>query len=283
MSDATQHNAIVKELNGQKVVVVETMNGSIIIGQDAVKQGDENKKRIWRPLSRFTYPTQDFSHDFTNNFPAHLIFHLHRTFRDAGYTEFTSLIKIETFTQGNVSGQAIQLVSQHAKYIGGMFAGVKKLWDVAQDRAALQNEQNAELMHLQKNWSVFVNLLPIAGTVPYRFVHDTEGLQILITPIQERSTDPGDYPDKVSRTSELLTFMTAYANARIAVANLDVVSKYFPLSKLMFEIFDHEGFDLEKVRIDASDPERWDYINPSADIELAEWSERLRQAKGTCC
>jgi hypothetical protein len=260
--------ALVKEVKGEKVIVIHTLQGDIVLGEKAANSTQESRATLWRPLSSFKYPTQNFEHDFSVNFAAHLVFHLHRTFRSTGYTKFTSLIETDETTVSNVPVTVINLISQYARYTGAIRTGVKRLWDASEDRVALQEEQKTELISLQKTWSVNVKVVPVRhGIIGYDFVYDPDGHAVSIEP-SWGSTNPVDYPNQMTRTSELLSFVAAHLNESIAIVNFDYVFRSYPLFKLMLELLDHHGITIENIRCDAANPEEWDYVNTAIDQEV---------------
>jgi len=260
-----KHEPFIKEVKGHKVIVVHTLNGDINVSQEAVEHAKEIKKKTWRPLSYFPYPTTNLDHDLAKSFPASLIFNLHQTFRDCGYTEFDSVISINSLKSESFSGTSVTLITQHARYTGELTKILKKLWGMGEDRSALQDEMNAVLIDLQKHWSVGFKLSSAPeSTTAYHFVYDPEGFRISITPTTIGSTDPSDYPNGVTTTSELLTFLVAHLHSSIAMWDLDFVLRSYPLYKLTMQLMDG-NFSFDDVRINNADPEEWDYINPSAD------------------
>jgi hypothetical protein len=272
MSGLADRSAV-QVINGEKVVVIHTLNGNVVLNHESARQADEKKRRTWRALSSFKYPTQDLDHDLRVNFGSHLVFHLHRTFLGTGYTSFTSLIEIDDSVVAGMPVTVINLISQYAGFTGAVREGVKSLHDVSRDRVALQQEENSELLFLQRNWAVSIALLSTPGLVAYDFVHDPEGRTLSIRP-NYSSTNPNDYPNKVTRTSEVLSFVASHLNSNIAVVDMEPVLRFYPLSKLMLFIADNHGVNIEDIRIDVTDPEEWDYINPAADQELQKLNER---------
>jgi len=91
-------------------------------------------------------------------------------------------------------------------------------------------------------------------------------LRLSILPVSA-STDDADYPNNVGNTSELFSLVSAHLNANIAVVNLDVATRSYSLTKLLLAFLDRE-FDFEAIRVNADDPEEWDYVSPSLDEEL---------------
>src|SRR5882672_8738948 len=130
-----KHEPFIKEVKGHKVIVVHTLNGDINVTRDAVEHAKEIKQKTWRPLSYFPYPTTNLDHDLATSFPASLIFNLHQAFRDSGYTEFDSLIRINSLKTESFSGMSVKLITQHARYTGQLTKILKKLWNTGEDRS----------------------------------------------------------------------------------------------------------------------------------------------------
>jgi hypothetical protein len=70
--------------------------------------------------------------------------------------------------------------------------------------------------------------------VAYDFVYDPEGRELTIAP-NDGSTDPADYPNQLTRTSELFSFLAAHLQSTIAIVDLKTVLQSYPLSKLMLQ------------------------------------------------
>src|ERR1700735_2029272 len=92
--------AFVEQINGQKVVVVRTLNGNIVINADAILREEARKKKTWRPLSHFVYPSQRLERDLETNLVVHLGYNLYEIFSSRKYTHFTSTIDIAEETHG---------------------------------------------------------------------------------------------------------------------------------------------------------------------------------------
>jgi hypothetical protein len=266
MSENSQRSLEIKEVKGEKVMIIQTFNnGQILINGKELQHAAEKMRKTWRPLSSFRYPTLDFKHDLTTNFPAHLVYHLDQVFHDRGYIRFTSLIEIGTFNAGDTPATVINLISQHAKYTGAIRSYVKALW-TADNRLELQNKMNVELKRLDETWACKSAFYPDKKLISYEFEYDADGLRLSILPVSA-STDVADYPNKVGNTSELFSLVSAHLNANIAVVNLDVATRSYSLTKLLLAFLDRE-FDFEAIRVNADDPEEWDYVSPSLDEEL---------------
>jgi hypothetical protein len=277
----SSENPIVRNLvveEGGKVLVVQSLIGDVHINRDAVQAW---KRKTWRPLAIFAYPSSRLEHDLSTNYFAHLVLQLHRTFREAGYTTFTGLIGIHTETIANEHVSVITLTTNQPRYVNAIHIAVKQLWNANADGPALRRATNSELQDLYTNWLVNVRLSPDPGPIAYEFVYDPEGKRVSIVPHDSLSTAPSEYPDKVSSTSELLRLLTAVAHSRIVMAgDIEIILHSYPLSKLFLEIMDSKTFDFSKVRINVQDHEEWDYINPAADQEFGKVGELTRSGEG---
>ena len=251
---------------GGKALVVHTLIGDVHINAEAIQ---ESKRKTWRQLSSFTYPSQRLEHDLKANYPGHLTVQLHRTFREAGYTAFTGILSIAEETVMNMEISSITLTTNQAPYLGAIHTSLKQLWDVNRDRLALQSAINAELKDLYDNWVVSVRIARDPGPIAYQFMYDPDARKILIAPHERISTAPSEYPDKASTTSELLMLVTAVLRSEYMMAgDIETILHSYPLSKLFIELMDKRTVDLDRVRVNADDVEEWDYINPAADEEF---------------
>jgi hypothetical protein len=251
---------------GGKALVVRTLIGDVHINQETMQA---SKRKLWRSLSTFTYPSQRLEHDLATNYAGHLTIQLHKTFRDAGYMTFTGMISMADENLMNMEFSSVTLTTNQAGYVGAIHNSVKQLWDIKQDRLALQNALNTELRDLHSNWIVDVRVFRDPGPIAYQFVYDPDARKIFIGPCEKISTAPSEYPDKAGSTSELLMLLTAVLRSEFAIAgNIETILNSYPLSKLFIELMDSKTVDLGRVRVNAADVEEWDYVNPAADEEF---------------
>lgn len=241
-----------------------------------VNQYQEVRRKTWRRLSRFHYPSTEFGYDLVNRIPTHLIVQLHRTFREEGYTEFTGLItttRIETpmlaKIEANVSDDysVFQLLSHQTQYIGALHRDLRLLWSESPDGFALQDALNSDARYLTDNWSTRHGPWLMAGRDAYQFIYDPEVFRISIEPHDEVWTDPAKYPYKVGNTSELLMLLCALTQTPIGTYNMDTVRHSYSLSKLFLAVLDRT-LTIDNIRVNTNDPEEWDYLNPEADVEF---------------
>ena len=61
-----ENRSFIENVHGQKVIVVNTLNGSINITLDAVKEDQARKRKQWRPVYEFKYPSLELEQDLAN-------------------------------------------------------------------------------------------------------------------------------------------------------------------------------------------------------------------------
>ena len=111
------------------------------------------------------------------------------------------------------------------------------------------------------------------------FVYDPATKRISVQSISRYSVDFSDYPDGITTASELLCFLAALSKTVIGYfGDLVWLEKNYALMKLVVEVLDHRAFSWDRIRINASDYEDWDYINTSFDEEI-EIKKSLKEAQ----
>lgn len=257
--------SIVSEGN---VAVIHTVIGPVHVNGEVILA---SKRKTWRPLSIFTYPSDNIFHDLSRNYLGLLLSSFHEAFESQTYVEFTGLIHVSatTETYGGVSFSRIQLISNQPTYMSAIERKAHRiLASDATAQLAARREINEQFREFSKNWTVQAQLLPETNLVAYRFIYDSSGRRITIYPLNGLSGAPSEYPDKVKTTTELLGLAAVLSQAAIVVAgDMDVILHSYPLSKLFIDVLD-KSFSLNNVRINAHDLEEWDYINPKADEEF---------------
>jgi hypothetical protein len=267
----SERNPLVSNLTAKNAVVAQQLIGDVVINPIFIQQHHEVKRKIWRELIQFDYPSQTLDHDLSGNYAAHLIVQLHRTFRDTGYTEFTSLISLATKSVMDNEVWVISLLSHQAKFVGAIHSAVRVLWNANPDRAAFQEALNDELRQLFAQWNIHCELSRDRGPVAYRFIYDPDGRSISIRPHDQPSTQPSDYPQQLAITSELLVLCSAVlnsANSSLLLGDIGIAQSSYSLTKLILHLLDSHSLELRRIRVNVNEPEEWDYLNPDADIEF---------------
>jgi hypothetical protein len=263
-----ENRSSIENIRGQKVVVVNTLNGSINVTLDAIRENQALKRKRWRPLYHYHYPSLEFERDLATNLPAHLAYNLYRTHLKDGYTDFTSAIEINDELIDGQSGKSFNLYTQDARFVGAIDKMVRKLRSGDDDAAQLQQSMNETLIQLQKEWSLRVQLQTNRSAWPYRFLLDSESFNISVAPLAEVSANPADYPNRVRTTSELFPFLFAQTFANFIQFDLDKALEFLPLAKLVLRRLDGKSFLYNSIRVCVDDVEEWDYIDSEAEDEL---------------
>lgn len=268
---------LIGDIEAENVAVIGTLNGDLVMNSTTISQFEKTRRKRWRPLGRFDYPTTELEYDVVNRIPGHLVAQLHRTFREEGYTEFTSTIATGPL-ESSMSGESIEadgkelagfvLRSHQSRYAGALLNAVKILWGASPEGKAFQDGLNSDLLYLSENWVLTCGPWYKNNLWPYHFVYDPDGFRISISPHKEFSSDPADYPYKVGNTSELLTLLCALCKVNLCEADWQTVKNSYGLTKLFSDVLNRD-LSWDNVRVNVDNPEEWDYLNPAVDKELA--------------
>jgi hypothetical protein len=266
----SDHQGAIGRINAESLTAGGNIN---IVNEVTVHQFKEARKKTWRDLASFIYPSVDLATDIRRSYSAQLVGHLHRTFRATGYTRFSSLVHIQETQVDAQRAFRVILQSQHAGYVGNIQTLLKQLWDENNpERVALQEAFRAEVQELASKWQLDLELSAEYSLTAYDFVYDPQCLRISIKPDKTLSTSPVDYPKLVQCTSELFCLLAAFSRSRIAEVDMNSVHKSYSLSKLFLDILDFGAVDYNKIRVNVDDPEEWDYVSPRADKEAAKYA-----------
>lgn len=146
-------------------------------------------------------------------------------------------------------------------------------------RAALESGQDestksrikADIIHKMQDWNFsakwnrnrkidFVDLRcdPRSKTVSVTSVDD-----------DQLSTRPQDYPERLGTTSEMLRYISSLANSDYIV---DLGNPFYPSGyawvKFITKFIDNRRLNIDRIRVNLSDLEEWDFVNPEFDYEV---------------
>jgi len=255
------------------------VKGDFKVNQTIVHQYNVSKRKRWRQLDEAVYPAIQDTDERRSSYAYQLALHLHRAFKSKGYIKFVCLFGIrQTDLEGEPS-PFYNLISHQAKFTGSLRSSWKTLWNPnihENEKAEFQNQLNSELISLYQSWTFNLQLPFTESVVACQFIYDKDGRKITIGPPDFSSTSPGDYPDKLHTTSELLTFLSAITRTPIAdLGDIGFVTAYYPLFKALLELLDRNGWRPDHIRVNIEDCEEWDYINPAVDAEVRHYSNEL--------
>ena len=256
---------------GGKVVVVHTVAGDLVLNSDAIAHA---ARKQWRELSWTSFLSTNLETDMRLTCPRHWVVALRDTFRDAGFTSFTMVVSVQSERSVERLGQTltfspIDVVSHKAEFVGAMKALIRGSLDPeTENRRKHVDAANTTLAEL-KGWDVSVQTHKGIDTVPYSCEYNPDMRTIKIHPHETLSTDPNDYPQKLSLTSELLALLATLIHSEVVILNapLSALDAY-PVAKLFLDVIDNKTCDYNQVRVNVEDDEEWDYLNPAVDDEL---------------
>lgn len=144
---------------------------------------------------------------------------------------------------------------------------------------ALREAYHRELSALTESWKSWHHQLQLPAQenlyIAVQIIYDPAAKEITTKEAEPKSIDPGEYPDHLTRTSELLTFTYQLSSARLFFGG-DIKwwsTKEYRLQKLLAYLLDTEGpFDYERIRVNTEDDEDWDFVYPKYDDDVLQYA-----------
>lgn len=252
--------------------------GDFKVTQTIVTQRAEALRKQWRSLDEIDYPAVIDNEDRRARYGYQLALHLHRAFKKRGYQSFSGLVRLGSFEiePGSDPISVYSLVTHKAPFSGALRNSWKFLHNPQGDnkaQAGYQDELNQQLTELVSTWSLDVSLALVDKPVATQFIYDPDARRISVGLPPVFSTSPAKYPDKVRNTTELLAFLSCVIGSPVMnLGDLSCITSHYPLFKLVLELLDTKRFQLDRIRVNVSDCEEWDYVNAAADIEVGSYS-----------
>ena len=137
--------------------------------------------------------------------------------------------------------------------------------------AALEAIQ-AELAPLA-GWTIAGSVDFSARPIALDICYEPDVRRVSIQTSEHQSTNPADYADHASATSELLQLLCALLNANfVHIGDIGWYIDNYHLMKVCMYYLDRRALDLSLIRINADDDEQWDYVNVDLDAEIKGYS-----------
>lgn len=255
------------------------VGGDYKVTQTIVNQRAEARRKTWRMLDEIDYPALVDDEDRRTKYTLQLALQLHRTFQSEGYTAFTSFLSLREAPIPEIDQKTpvYCLVTHRAEFSGALRHSWKFLHNPTipkEKKQAHQDELNAQIGELLQTWSFDLRPPFAERLVATQFTYDPDSRRIAIGPPPHMSTAPDSFPDNVRTTSELLAFLSAVTgNPMVYLGDTECITSHYPLFKLAIALLDNKAWQLECLRVNADDPEEWDYINPAADAEVGRYKK----------
>ena len=231
-------------------------------------QFEEIGRRRWRELSMISYPAKDDGPDRKKKFMGSLLLHTYRAFQGRPFLRFTSLL---VMTPHDHFGTLYSIVSPFDQMIRQLEASWMILFGLQKDGPdpkGYQDDLNNQLTQLNSIWTMRAEIRFQPQLRAFDTTYDPIARQITISDPEVESTNPGDYPFRLKRSSELMALVSALNEpGSILITEAEAVDTLYPLTKMVLAIMDGE-FDLGRVRVGMENHEDWDYINNKADREF---------------
>jgi hypothetical protein len=250
-------------------------------------------RRRWRDLEQVSYPAPySNSESDRGRFARDICFALDDTFKLQGYTNFSLLLsttsglpKFEKTLVYAVVGHQIGFLEQLRRRGIGT---IQKLLELQTSAAAVKDEAKQSLISEANQkavdefesrfggWTIRPNLKFEPQILAIDVTYDPTVRTIDLEVCERHSLDPADYPNHLETTSEMLRSVASAFNTNIAMFDMVWLERNLEYSKMMTYMLDEKRIDLNSIRIDADDYERWGYSYPAFETELEYYKSRGR-------
>ncbi len=248
----------------------------------STKQSASKRRKQWRSLEAITYPVLSDSENNRRKFIHDFAYALDQVFKTKGYASFNGLIRLN---ERNASDQifpvyefichqpefceafrqrGIQLIARVLAYKESNLSSE----ELEVKKEEMRQEIIRESVAFAKEWSIDARVPFSSEWRAVQFIYDPATSHISICPIELVSLNPSDYPEHITTTSELLTYLASFSTLFVGIVDdFNWYKANYPLLKITTEILDKRAFRLEGIKINVHDYEEWDYDNPQLDAE----------------
>lgn len=251
----------------------------------------EIKGKQWRPLEHLDYVVPEDTERYRRKFVDDATTALIDAFGGQGFKTFTALVQKRKGRADDQREMVAYTVRCHqARFVGALsrywhtwVEQTKAIVALPDERSRLEKIRRTEKENerekdailtaaARKSWSISYNLSFSEKPLAVACTYDPDAGKVSLDSHNVLlSTNPGDYPDRVTTTSEMLQFVSANQQIDFKYVDLNFVTNNLPLTKLIVYMMDHNSLvDFGGIRVDANDLERWDYSYPKFEAELAE-------------
>jgi hypothetical protein len=264
-----RHQNVLNQLNA------DTIN--LYIGEQTAVQTKQ-----WRNLESVNYGVIRDNENARVIFSNDLFTSLREAFHLQSYKRFNALLHIDAVRAANGEEVPIYVLDCHEV---GLAAALRKrrkkrieeIVAIRQNPSIDAAEQRKRLIESAQReeetwegWSRRAQIIYSRTYSPLEIVYDVQASRIAVDSISDFSLDPADYTNHLGTTSELLRYVAATTNLSIGVMGDIKWTKDFRLLKVMIDVLDHRRVDLDRIRVDVSNFEVWDYVNLDFERELFE-------------
>ncbi|GHO96498.1 hypothetical protein KSF_065460 [Reticulibacter mediterranei] len=248
----------------------------------SAQQSTNKRRKQWRSLEAITYPVLSDSENSREKFIHDFAYALNQVFKTKGYVSFNGLVRLN---ERNASGQIFpvyELICHQPEFCEAFRQrGIQLIARVlaykesslsAEELEVKKEEMRQEIIHesvaFAKEWSIDARVPFSPEWRAIQFIYDPATSRISICPIELVSLNPSDYPEHITTTSELLTYLASFNTLLVGIVDdFNWYKANYPLLKITTEILDKRAFRLEEIKINVHDYEEWDYDNPQLDAE----------------
>lgn len=279
--------------NVEKLIQIAKVEGNVTISPsvmlNAVKHIKKSQRKQWRGLAHVLYPLPNGDNERMRViFTRELLFCLAKTFAGSGYVNFNGILRVASATTPDGENYSayeffchqIEFSEMLRRRYENQLASIFDIKDRGVDSFGRTEKELREIMVEEidaferewKEWTLEYRLAFTSKLLPIEFTYDPAAKRITLQWIRDLSTDPANYPDRVTTTSEMLRYIAALSNVDAAIVGDIFVwgKENYPLLKLVVDVMDDRRVQLDHLRINAVDYEEWDYVNTKLDAQIRE-------------
>jgi len=243
--------------------------------------GKARARKRWRPLGATHYRTFRATRNSWDGFFQTLLIAATEAFAQEPYAQFSVLLGVEMIRKEEASVIAFDVFAPYASFCAALDREQARLVDMVKlvnesevdspERRAMRDQEAERLAAFHKAWSVRWQPPESRRALCMHLTVDSESRSATLEEAPVVSTDPADYPDHVTTTSEVLAYTAAKLTSFIAVSNLDWIANNYPLMKLTAYAMDHQATPMDQFRVNVADAEEWDFVYPAFDTEIGKY------------
>jgi hypothetical protein len=115
-----------------------------------------------------------------------------------------------------------------------------------------------------KRWNIHTEFSYSADLLPYAVELDQDSQYLSVKVIEDPRQSLADFEHRLSTTSEFLEFMASTWNHVVLLPDFRQYVSFAPLLKATTCLLDTGSMSLDAVRVNADEPEEWDFQYPAA-------------------
>lgn len=254
------------------------VQGDFVINQTTVNQYREVQRKNWRPLAvgRWATLAEVSEENSLSLLSSDMADALHETYGNKGYTAFTALLSGTLSKRKGHTVRVYEVTCHKAPFCNALEHSRREYLarlKAAKQRGHHEQEKQKILDELASSplqgWRIESELLTGKTLQAVNLRLDPDAKHIAIKCFRNSSTNLAEYPEHLRRTSELLEWLAATLTTKVVdLGDVQWLMENYRMQKLLFNLLDNKVLYPAKIRVNVTDDEEWDYVNPKWDAEV---------------